>query len=206
MNYKTFETLTVGEYQELFAIMRSEMDDLDKSIECVAVLTGKTAKQVEEMDIQDFNRCNRELAKIFSEVEIKYKPIKFINIGGVKYRICYNPKRMSAGQYIDIMTFGKGNLIENLHKIFASLLIRARLIGKEHYDGTGHEILAARVQDINFITVHSTCVFFSALWNNFTKAIHPYLAREMEKKGISPNLIREMDLTTIMAGFTTLNR
>lgn len=203
MKYTTLDQLTVGQYQELYRINRGDEDDLDKSISCVSVLTGLTRWEVEDMALTDFNKVAAEINKIFSAPQVPVgKPPRSVTIFKKKYHVLYNMRKISAGQYIDLQHFLSGNVVENLHKIIACLLVKREWLKKDKYDAGNHELISEGVQELNYLQVNNICVFFSKLWASSIKALEPYLLKEMKKKGIP---LKEMDLHKIMAGYTMPN-
>lgn len=183
MKYSTFHTLTVGQYQELFRIHTSKDDDLDKVIQSVAVLTGTTPKQVEEMTLLEFNLASAEIAVIFSGESVSVHPPKYLTLHGKKYAIEYNVRNLNAGQYIEIQSWIKGGkMIENMHKVIASLIYPVSIWSKGKNDSAEHEINSEFVLDCNYLQVQAVCVFFSLLWNNSIKALVPYLKKDLIRK------------------------
>lgn len=207
MTYKTFSKLTLLEYQELYRINTSDSDEIDKAISSVSVLTGLPRWEVEEMKMTDFNRVSAELATIFSN-EYEYgKPSNIITLAGKRYLIQLNPRKLTAGQYIDIQNFIKGNMIENMHKVIASMIVPLNWLGRAgKYDAAGHETIAEEVRKMLFVDINSICVFFSNLWRVSTPVMENYLLQELKKKMSPENYqsLKEMDLRTIMDGFITL--
>jgi len=194
---KSLSKLSVGEYQQLYSIQKSKDDDIDKAIASVSIITGKPRWEVEDIPLIQFAEISRSVAALFTTPLAPQKPQDYILISGQKYRVILDPKHLTAGQYIDLQHFLKGDIIDNLHKLMACIVIPAK--GK--YDGENHEKISQAIQDCNFIEVHATCVFFSTLWTNSIKAISPYLIREMSK--MDPKL-KEIDLESIMDGFSML--
>lgn len=183
MKYKTFKDLSVGEYQELFRIHNSTDDQLDKAIQSVAILTGTTPKQVEELTLLEFNLASAELAVIFSGESITVKPPRFLTLNGKKYAVEYNVRNLSAGQYIEIQSWIKdGKMIENMHKVIASLIYPVNFWNKGKNDPSEHEINSELILDCNYLQVQAICVFFSLLWNGSIRALVPYLKKDLLKK------------------------
>lgn len=195
---KSFEKLTVGEYQELYRIHRSDDDELDKTVQSIAVLTGKTRWEVEDMDMDLFRSYSKRISVLFSAL-IEERPRKTIKVNGKKYSICLNPRKLTAGQYIDLQHFLKDNNILNLHKILACIITPKKIFGKGRYDGAKHEEISEGILDCQFIQVHSTCTFFLRLWNLSIKATLPFLEQAIKEK----NLTIGMNLQSIMDGFLT---
>jgi len=199
---KNLSKLTVGEYQALYSIHTSKDEEIDKAVASVSILTGKTRWEVEEMDFKEFTHLTKELNILF-DAFVSGKPKTKLKINKIVYSVCLNPRKLSAGQYIDLQHFLKGNLIDNLHKIMACLVVPKKRFGVGKYDGENHELISTGIQDLNFTDIHSTCVFFSLLWSHSIKAIAPYLNQEVMRtnQGTSP-----LDLQSIMDGFSMLPR
>lgn len=195
---KSLSKLTVGEYQELYKIHKSQDDELEKSIQSVAIITGKTRWEVEDMDLVKFNEQARIISILFSGPIDRIAPKIKVTVNNKKYRVCLNPKKISYGQYVDIQHFLKGNMIENMHKLFACILVPYKFMKQGKYDGANHEQIAEDVLYMNFIDVHSACVFFLTLWNSSIKATADYLSKKWLKEMSSP--MPEILLQTITDG------
>ncbi len=57
----TFENMTLGQYQALYSIQKTDLDELDKVTESVAILTGKTNREVEDMPVTEVASMTRLL-------------------------------------------------------------------------------------------------------------------------------------------------
>lgn len=202
---KSLSNLTVDEYQLLYSIHKSDGDDVDKSIQLVSILTGKTRAEVEDMPLDEFRNKSREISVIFSGPAETAKPKQKIKIYGKTYRVCLNPRKITAGQYIDLQHFLKGNMIENLHKIMACLVVPYKFWGTGKYDGANHELIAEGILDCKFSDIHGTCVFFLMLWSASIKAIAPFLSVKIREK-MGTNLLSPADLQNVMDGSIMLNR
>lgn len=200
---KSLSNLTVDEYQLLYSIHKAEGDDVDKSVDLVSILTGKTREEVNDMPIYEYREKSREISVIFSGPAEPAKPKQKIKIYGKSYRVCLNPRNISAGQYIDLQHFLKGNMIENLHKIMACLVVPYKFWGVGKYDGANHELIAEGILNCKFSDIHGTCVFFLLLWSNSIKAISPFLSREIQKK---TGMLSQTDLQSVMDGSIMLSR
>lgn len=208
MEYTKIDNLTVGQYQELYNIHTSQDDDIDKAVASIALITGKPRWEVEELPLGQFTRISKEISLLFSNPQIKTKVVKYVRVNGKKYAVILDARKLKYGQYVDLQHFLKGNMIENLHKLMACLLVPVKyspLNIKGKYDGENHEKIAEGVQLLKFSEVHSTCVFFSKVWNNSIKAIEGYLIKEMMKEMKTrnlPEIITTTDLQNYLAGYT----
>lgn len=182
MTYTTYDNLTVRQYQEIVAIQTSGMEEEDKIIQSMCVLTGISESEVEELTLPEFNKIGRELAFIFSKDIPEHKPPKYLRIGGKLHGITYNPKRLSYYQFSDIQAWITQNTIANMHKIVASLTYPVKRYGFLHVNGKNevskHPEISEAVLDCLYKDVHAVCVFFSLLWNNSIKALADCLAKD----------------------------
>ena len=213
MKYDTrIENLTVGQYQDLYKIHTSQDDDIDKAIASVSILTGLPRWDVEELPMPEFTAMSREISVLFSNPVVKEKVVKSVKVNGKKYSVILDPKKLCAGQYIDLQHFLKQNMVENIHKLMACIIVPAKRWpwdDKPKYDGENHEKIAEGIQNLSYIEIYSTCLFFSKLWNSSIKAIGTYLIREMNKEMKRKNqnpIVTEMDLWNYLAGSTMLSR
>lgn len=212
MGYTTFESLTVRQYQQLYSIHRGDSDDTDKAIQSVCVLTGLSERGVEDMPLPEFNKVAGELAVIFKEKAFtslrNAKPKSFIQIAGKTYGINYNPATLSTGQYIEVQTWMRSNVIENMNKIMASILypVKGKWIFRKRmkYDSEKHPELSEAILDCNFIDIHSACVFFSKLWRDSINSLTAFLEKEAKNKGMNPEELRIL-LRNVSGGFLTPN-
>lgn len=218
MKYSKIDDLTLGQYQELYTIHTSTDDDLDKAIASVAVLTGKTRWEVEEMPLPQFKQMAKEISILFLNPKTSDKTVRRVKVNGKKYAVILDARKLSSGQYIDLQHFlGKKpdgtqmNMIDNMHKIMASLLVPIKFGMRGKYNGANHEAIAEGVQSLKFMDVQSTCVFFSKLWNRLIENIRGSALKEYRKmirksKDPFPVQMTETDLLNIMDGFTMPSR
>ena len=47
--------MTLGQFQEIYKISRSDIDEEDKMTEMVAAMTGRTPNEVDSLSIPEFN-------------------------------------------------------------------------------------------------------------------------------------------------------
>lgn len=198
---KPLQKLSVGEYQELYSIHTSDGDITEKAILTISILTGTPRWEVEEMELQKFRDLSREINILFDGGGAIPRPRQYITVGGQRYKICLNPRKITAGQYVDLQHFLKGNIIEHLHQLMACLLVPRYRFGRTgKYNGENHEAISTAVKACNFSEVHATCVFFLMLWNNSIKALEPYLKKELMKKSPANQEAILMSLRNITDG------
>lgn len=202
------EKLTVGQYQDIYKVHKSDMDELDKLTEFVAILTGKTNREVEDMPMPEFKRLSTEISTLLNQSEFKARPKRFMNVNGKWWGITYEPKYLRTGQYLEIQHFTKGDIVDNLHLLMASLVypIKKTWFGKKpgKNDSSKHEQVAYEMKDALFVDVYSACVFFCQLLRDSISVLTPFLMKEFKRLNLPERTLT--DLMTSMDGFMQQNR
>jgi len=207
----TLSTLTVGQFQALYSIQKSSQDELDKMTDCIAVLTGKTAAEVDDMPLSEFNAISAQIAGVFSQPMPEAKAKQIIKANGKEYGITYEPGKLRAGQYVEYQGFSQGDLVENLHLLMASLSYPVKrywfIKRKGKNDSNNHENVANDFKEAKFIDVYSACLFFCEVLKGSIKALEGYLVKQL--KGVKTEAevkILMTDLLAALDGFTPQSR
>jgi hypothetical protein len=155
--------ITVEQYQAIHAINNEDGDDIDKLLRIVSILYNKTEKEVNDLPVTTFHKITAEIAALFSAGLPERKTRKRLRIGGRRYMMQYNVGKISYGQWCEIQHFLKGDLIENLHLLAASIAAPMKwglLTGKN--DSRNHEKVSTDFLQANFLDTYSSVVFFCA--------------------------------------------
>lgn len=158
--------ISVSKFQELYKTSLLEMDDVDKAIILVKILTDKTDEQVNKMKVSKFNQLCAEIKKIFDSLDkhlMETKPQKYVLVNRRLYRLNYDITKMTAGKYIEASTFSS-DVVGNLHKMLATMAVPCKLTWrgvKEKY--MKHEDIANDMLDVEFSVGYHACVFFYAV-------------------------------------------
>ena len=185
-------TLTLGQFQEIWRIHKSDIQDEEKLTEMVAVLSGKSPNEVDQLTIPEFNKLAAQVKEILSQEFKTDKPQREL----CGYGVCYEPAKLSRGQYVTLMHFMKGDVVENAHLILASITYNLKT--KKH-ESDKHQEIAEALQDAQVSEVLPVCFFFSKLFVDSMSSLKSYLVAEMMKKGMSPRIALDY-LTTLMDG------
>lgn len=185
--------ITLGLFQEIYKIQKSEIPDEEKITEMVAILSGKTVSEVEQIPFPEFNKLAIQVMEMIEAPLPEAKPQK--KIAG--YTICYEPAKLTRGQYVTLMHFMKGDVVENAHSIMASLVV----------EDADHNEVAEKMQDVSLSEIYPACLFFCELYRVSIRSLENYLVREMLKKKIPLSKCQEIvkGLMTDLDGFTMLN-
>lgn len=202
--------LTVGQYQELWAIAKSEDLPEDKSTQSIAVVTGKTPAEVDDLPLNEYKLLDREIAKSLNELRLNTKPVSFLKVGKKLYQVNYKVGTLRAGQNTELQHWLKENdWIKNMDKILASAVVPCRrtlwwtLPLKNRSED--HEQVSEDMQAVDFSEAYGCVVFFCKIFAASINSILPSLAKQMPKKERQKLLILQTDLMKIMDGFTTQN-
>lgn len=202
--------LTVGQYQQLYAIAKSEDPFEEKAIQSVAVVTGKTIEEVEEMPLNEFNALNRRITSSINALRLNTKPVSFLQSGRKLYQVNYKIGTLRAGQNTELQHWLKEkDWIQNMDKILASVVVPikrylwVRLPQKNRSED--HEQVSEDMQAVDFSEAFGCVVFFCKLFAASINGILPSLEVEMLKAGKTREEIQTLQtaLTRTLAGFIT---
>lgn len=174
---------TIGQIQEVHSL--GDLQNLDKKIEALAILTNRTIDQVEEMSMDAILEEFKTLNFIPQQTQPKFT---FKHLGK-KYKLITNPLDLKAHQWIELQEIYSGDIIESLNKIMALLSVessffnRKRDIGKKDFDKRCEDFLS-----LDFAIAYNYALFFSRIYPELLKITLSYLKQEVE------SLQKELDL------------
>jgi hypothetical protein len=201
------DRITIGQYQEIYAINKQEGDDADKAVESVSILTGKTTRDIEEMPMSEFQVLSKSIVDALAIAQVKTTPSNYLRSGKKIYQINYIVQSYRYGQYVELQHWLAGNLIENMHNILASIAIPVKkflwikLPAKN--DSTKHKEIADDFKEVSFSEAYGCIVFFCRILSDSIKGIQDYLISEMKGKMPEEQLRKLItDSIGVMDGFT----
>ena len=203
--------ITIRKFQELYKASSLEMEELDKAILLVMILTGKSEFEVQQLPVRKFNSLCKGIEKAFDKFNEKVqndKPKNIIRTNGNWYYLNYSIKNteMNAGRYVEIAQFSE-DIIGNLHKILASMANPMKLTWKglkiQKYNSHNHEKIAEDFLKADFSVAYHTAVFFWAVFIKSINLSHSYLLNQMEKKVEGEQLLKTFQ--DYSDGFITAN-
>ena len=168
----TWQNITVGQYQDLYKLIQSDLDPLDKEVQCIAMLANMTIEQVEALTLDKYKALRQSTTWAFDTPPSGKEVKKFL-----KYRTIRKVQELDTGRYISIQSFLQMDLIDNLHNLMACIIVPR--FGK--YDGNKHEQYAAACKAAPFLAMYQTMVFFCKLFSDSMKALEPYLASQLQQ-------------------------
>lgn len=195
------EDLTLGQFQEILYLQKSDISEDEKMTEMVAILLRKSVKEVDEMPVLVFNQQAKIINEYLRMSLPDDSPKRIINGVG----ITYEPAKLNRGQYVTVNHFISKDIIDNAHNILAALSYNPKT-GNHEPDKFSET--AALLQDAPMRDVVSTCLFFCNLYAASMKALKNFLAAELIMKKVPKKKAIEAveGLMTALDGYTTQSR
>lgn len=201
--------LSVGQYQALYEINKSEDDETEKDLQAVSVVTGKTITEVEDMQLSEFKKLRAETYVSLADLKLGSKPVSFLKANGRLYQLNYKIASITAGQYTEVQWWLKEkDWVVNMDKILASIAVEikkylwVKLPARKQRQ---HKERAEDMQAVDFAEAYGCVVFFCKIFNASIKSTLPYLAKKMTIAGKTKIEIDEFqtDLMKTLDGFIT---
>lgn len=131
---KSLKDIPVKQYQLIYPLL-SDLN-LDTWIQIMAILSGKTTEEIEDIDTGTFKKYRKQLQFLLDDKPQLVK--KFIWVNGSLYKGTNNADDLSTSQYVAIKTFlSQGSPVEQLHNIAACSYKKLTLKGWK-YTGDNH--------------------------------------------------------------------
>lgn len=193
----TIENITLGQFQELYRISKSDLSEEDKITESVAAMAGITVRQCEDMSVLDFNKKAKEIINVLKTPLPEAKAKKEI----CGYGILYEPAKLNRGQYVTLQHFLKWDIILNCHLIMASLTYNLKT---NLHDGNSHADIAEKMKEAKLVDIYPACVFFYTLFKTSIMSLRSCLVKDMMKTGMKKKQAEAamMNLKAALDGFT----
>lgn len=183
--------LSLKQFQDIYDINKSSMDELDKMTWVVAIVASKPHSEIEEMEVSDFKTLTAKVDTVLQSSGLEQPPKRFIVVEGKKYAFVYNPRSLKAWQVIKLQELLKGDIVENLHKLMA-LIVRPVVKKMKLFNiiqkskPSDFESIAQIMRHADYNDINSACIYFKKLWNVSIKALKPLIATELLKQVTLP--------------------
>jgi hypothetical protein len=201
----SWQDITVGQFIDLTSLSQQKVtDEVEHADRAIQIMYGLTPMEVENLQLQEFKELARNATRIMTSA-VDGKPKKIIHGAKHKYKIIYDPKKLTQRQFVEIQYFSEA-MIPNMHFIMASIVNRIGRFGKvEKNTAEAHEEIANDLLDAKINDVFHACVFFCKLYLNSLVHIQGYLMYEMIQKGATKEQARTLLDNSInaMAGSIT---
>ena len=216
MQIKTWENLTVGEYQRIYDVNQRftrkgqrDLNEVDANAEIISILAGVPMEEVDRLKLSEYQRILDHAAHILGDIP-EAAPVKRVKLPGWgTFGIQYQVSDIDAGQYNEILSFSKveNGSIVNLHKILATLAFPVKRNRWGHWvagprDTKHHGEIAQAFQDVPFLTAYAAGVFFYLIFKGYWGTSRIYLQSQLKGK-MPAARIQEVD--RVMMDFSQIS-
>ena len=158
-----YHRLPIGKYLDIVNLCDTEMDDVDRKVKIVAILTGLTDDEVLNLPITEFTECCAKAKFLDKQCPENLIPgvSRSYPIGGFVLLPVTDIRKITTAQYIDFKTFEK----DKEHKFVEMLSCFLVPRGKEYNEG--YDILDvhnAIREEMSVAEVLALLAFFFKEW------------------------------------------
>ena len=180
-----YRKLPIGKYNEIVKLCETEMDEVDRKVRIVGILTGLTDDEVLALPLTDFTECCAKAKFIdlpcpetlIPSVSKSY-PVGVFNLVPVT-----DMRKVTTAQYIDFLSFSKDKE-HNIVEMLSCFLVPKGMDYNEGYDIL--DVHNAIKEEMSVAEVLAVLAFFFGSW---TRSLHSTLsysertARRLKDKG-----------------------
>ncbi len=176
---KSWQDISIGTFQQLHKLTEPTFEN---QIATLAILTGQTVEQIEELPIREITAA---IAKLSWMAQLPTaKDFKKFRHGLTTYKFVASQHELAAHQFITVQDlFGQqDNWVGNLHKIMAALAVKYKWFRKSEIKPTEFDGVADLFRDrMSIANAYGYALFFSAYLPASLEITQVYLEREVEK-------------------------
>jgi hypothetical protein len=173
-----WDKLTVGQFITLYDIEASQnLNIIEKQQKMLAVIEGKNEREYDDYKYRDLIQEYGEKLSFFNNIP-ESKPVDYLQTVTNRYKFCYELQEITAGQYIDILSFS-GEIMQ-LNKIAACFFLPMEGDKYKGYGVVPHEVVADDLLEANFLQVYGCMLFFCQLFNELISSTITYSIQNKE--------------------------
>ena len=180
-----YRKLPIGKYNEIVKLCETEMDEVDRKVKIVGILTGLTDDEVLALPLTDFTECCAKAKFIDLPCPETLIPSvsKSYPVGGFNLVPVTDMRKVTTAQYIDFLSFSKDKE-HNIVEMLSCFLVPKGMDYNEGYDIL--DVHNAIKEEMSVAEVLALLAFFFGSW---TRSIHSTLsysermARRVKDKG-----------------------
>lgn len=178
----SWDAVTLGEWQAVRKLLKSEADPYLVECAIISTLSGADMNDIQSLTREGHGKCMQALA--FLKTPIGGKLRDRVLIGRTMYHIETNARKITGGQYIDIMALTKDvdKVDDNMHLIMACYATPLKWgFIRQPYNGTTHAQVAEQMKRLPVTVVTPVTDFFLQDYLRFAKNIADYLMKEGQR-------------------------
>lgn len=189
-----YRKLPIGKYNEIVKLCETEMDELDRKVRIVGILTGLTDDEVLALPITDFTECCAKAKFIDLPCPETLIPSvsKSYPVGGFNLVPVTDMRKVTTAQYIDFLAFSKDKE-HNIVEMLSCFLVPKGMDYNEGYDIL--DVHNAIKEEMSVAEVLALLAFFFGSW---TRSLHSTLSySERTARRLKDKTKRQMMLERI---------
>lgn len=167
-----YRKLPIGKYNEIVKLCETEMDEVDRKVKIVGILTGLTDDEVLALPLTDFTECCAKAKFIDLPCPETLIPSvsKSYPVGGFNLVPVTDMRKVTTAQYIDFLAFSKDKE-HNIVEMLSCFLVPKGMDYNEGYDIL--DVHNAIKEEMSVAEVLALLAFFFGSW---TRSIHSTLS------------------------------
>ena len=179
-----YRKLPIGKYNEIVKLCETEMDEVDRKVKIVGILTGLTDDEVLAIPLTDFTECCAKAKFIDLPCPETLIPSvsKSYPVGGFNLVPVTDMRKVTTAQYIDFITFSKDKE-HNIVEMLSCFLVPKGMDYNEGYDIL--DVHNAIKEEMSVAEVLALLAFFFGSWTrsiNSTLSSSERMARRVKDK------------------------
>ena len=167
-----YRKLPIGKYNEIVKLCETEMDEVDRKVKIVGILTGLTDDEVLALPLTDFTECCAKAKFIDLPCPETLIPSvsKSYPVGEFNLVPVTDMRKVTTAQYIDFLSFSKDKE-HNIVEMLSCFLVPKGMDYNEGYDIL--DVHNAIKEEMSVAEVLAVLAFFFGSW---TRSIHSTLS------------------------------
>lgn len=167
-----YRKLPIGKYNEIVKLCETEMDEVDRKVKIVGILTGLTDDEVLALPLTDFTECCAKAKFIDLPCPETLIPSvsKSYPVGEFNLVPVTDMRKVTTAQYIDFLSFSKDKE-HNIVEMLSCFLVPKGMDYNEGYDIL--DVHNAIKEEMSVAEVLALLAFFFGSW---TRSLHSTLS------------------------------
>ena len=179
-----YRKLPIGKYNEIVKLCETEMNELDRKVRIVGILTGLTDDEVLALPLTDFTECCAKAKFIDLPCPETLIPSvsKSYPVGEFNLVPVTDMRKVTTAQYIDFLSFSKDKE-HNIVEMLSCFLVPKGMDYNEGYDIL--DVHNAIKEEMSVAEVLALLAFFFGSWTrsiNSTLSSSERMARRVKDK------------------------
>lgn len=172
----SWDEITWKEYEQIEQIIGADVPADYKAVHLIAILTGKTVDEIEDLPISQFKQLVSNIEFLYTEPKHRLHKMEY-TINGRDYVFKGVVNEITTAQYIDYRTYIQEDTIDVV-KMFSCFLIPK---GHEYNDGYDINQVMSDINDMCWLDVRAASFFFKIQYAAYILILKSSLLRTMKE-------------------------